>query len=47
MGWLAEYVTKVLQRFKLNNAKHVGSPLPVNNKLNSNQCPKTGKDEAG
>ena len=28
------------------NAKFVGSPLPVNCKLNSGQCPKTEKDKA-
>ena len=39
-------MTKVLQRFNMFNAKSVGSPLPVNCKLNSGQCPKTEKGKA-
>ena len=47
MLWLSQekYVTKVLQRFNMYNAKSVGSPLTVNNKLNSGQCPKNEKDK--
>ena len=48
MLWLSQekYVTKVLQRFNMYNAKSVGSPLLANYKLNSGQCPKTEKDKA-
>ena len=36
MLWLSQekYVTKFLQRFNMYNAKSVGSPLPMNFKLN-------------
>jgi transposase InsO family protein len=48
MLWLSQekYVAKVLQRFNMINANFVGSPLPMNCKLNSEQCPKTEKDKA-
>ena len=47
MLWLSQekYVTKVLQRFNMHNAKSVGSPLSVNCKLNLGQCPKIQKDK--
>ena len=46
--WLSQekYVTKVLQRFNMCDAKSVGSPLPMDCKLNSGQCPKSEKDKA-
>ena len=48
MLWLSQqrYVSKVYQWFNMYNAKSIGSPLPVNCKINSGQCPKTEKDKA-
>jgi ATP-binding cassette subfamily B (MDR/TAP) protein 1 len=48
MLWLSQerYVTKVLQKFNMFNAKSVGSPLPADCRLNSGQCPKSEKDKA-
>ena len=47
MLWLSQekYVTKVLQRFNMNNAKSIGSPLGLNCKLNSSQCSRGEKDK--
>ena len=49
LWWLSQekYVTKVLQRFNVQNAKLVGSTLLRNNKLFEGQCSKTKpeKDE--
>ena len=39
-------MTKVLQRFNMHNAKSVGSPLPMDCKLNSGEYLKTEKDKA-
>ena len=41
--WLSqeEYVTNVLQRFGMSDAKPVGSTLPVNCKLSEKQGPRT------
>ena len=38
---LEKYVTKVLQRFNMQDAKLVGSTLLTNKKLSEGQCPKT------
>ena len=40
--WLSQEmcVTKVLQRFNMQNSKSVGLTLPTNCKLSKNQCPK-------
>ena len=48
MLWLSQekYVTNILQRFNMFNAKLVGSPLLVNCNLNSSQCPRGEKDKA-
>ena len=45
--WLLEenYVTKVLERFNMLEAKPIGSTLPTNCKLNARQCPKNKKDK--
>ena len=47
MLWLSheKYVTKVLQRFNMYNAKSIGSPLGLNCKLNSSQCSRGEKDK--
>ena len=41
-----KYVTKVLQRFSMSDAKSVGSTLPTNCKLSGKQSPKTKVDKA-
>ena len=44
--WLSQqkYVTKILERFNILDAKPVGSVLPTNCRLNAKQCPK-GQEE--
>ena len=46
--WLSQdkYVTKVLQRFSMADAKLVGTTLPTNCKLSGKQSPKTKADKA-
>ena len=46
--WLSQekYVTKILERFHMLEAKPVGSALPTNCKLNAKQCPKNEKEKA-
>ena len=46
--WLSQekYVTKVLQRFSMLDAKPVGSTQPTNCKLSGKQSPKTKVDKA-
>ena len=46
--WLSQekYVTKVLQRFSMSDAKSVGSTLLTNCKLSGKQSPKTKVDKA-
>ena len=41
----AEYVEKVLQRFSIENAKVVSTPLPGHLKLTKEMCPKTQEEE--
>jgi len=41
----AAYVEKVLQRFHMENAKAVSTPLPSHLKLTKNMCPKTPEEE--
>ena len=41
-----KYVTKVLLRFNMKSAKLIGSTLPTNCKLNTNQCLKTKVEKA-
>ena len=41
-----KYVTKVLQRFNMDNVKPVGSTLLLKLKLNCGQCLKSEKDKA-
>ena len=43
---LEKYVTKVLQRFNMQDAKLVGSTLLTNKKLSEGQCPKTKMEKA-
>ena len=45
--WLSQekYVTKVLERFNMSEAKPVGSALPANCKLNARQCLNGEKDK--
>ena len=38
-------MTKILQRFKMSEAKPVASVLPTNCKLNANQCPREEKEK--
>ena len=46
--WLSQdkYVTKVLQRFSMADAKLVGTTLPTNCKLSGKQSPKTKAEKA-
>ena len=46
--WLSQerYVTKVLQRFNMLEAKPVGSTLPANCRLSGKQSPKTKAEKA-
>ena len=46
--WLSQekYVTKVLQRFNMLEAKPVGSTLPTNYRLSGKQSPKTKVEKA-
>ena len=46
--WLSQerYVEKVLQRFNMDKAKPVSSPLAGNMKLSSDQCPRSEKEKA-
>ena len=46
--WLSQerYVTKVLQRFNMLEAKPVGSTLPANCKLSGKLSPKTKAEKA-
>ena len=48
MLWLSQqkYVTKILERFNVPDAKPVGSVFPKNCKLNAKQCSKGRKEEA-
>ena len=41
----ADYVEKVLQRFSMENAKAVSTPLPGHLKLTKEMCPKTQEEE--
>ena len=41
----ANYVEKVLQRFSMENAKVVSTPLPSHLKLTKEMCPKTQEEE--
>ena len=41
----ADYVEKVLQRFSMENAKAVSTPLPGHLKLTKDICPKTQEEE--
>ena len=40
----ADYVEKVLQRFSMENAKVVSTPLPGHLKLTKEMCPKTQEE---
>ena len=44
--WLSQsgYVRKVLERFSMENAKQVSTPLANNFRLSTTQCPKTDDD---
>ena len=46
--WLSQqkYVTKILERFNMSNAKPVGSVLLTICRLNAKQCPKGQKEKA-
>ena len=46
--WLSQerYVTKVLQRFNMSEAKPVGSTLPASCKLSGKLSPKTKAEKA-
>ena len=46
--WLSQekYVTEVLQRFTMSNAKPVGSTMSTNYKLSGKESPKTKVDRA-
>ena len=46
--WLSQekYVTKILERFNMSEAKLVGSALRTNCKLNAKQCPRGEKEKA-
>ena len=46
--WLSQrkYVTKILERFNMSEAKPVRFALPTNCKFNARQCPKGEKDKA-
>jgi hypothetical protein len=39
-----EYIEKVLERFKMKNAKPVSTPLDINFKLTKEMCPKTQEE---
>ena len=41
----ATYVEKVLQRFSMENAKAISTPLPGHLKLTKDMCPKTQEEE--
>ena len=41
----ADYVEKVLQRFSMENAKAVSTPLPGHLKLTKDMCPKTQEEK--
>lgn len=41
----ADYIEKVLQRFSMENAKAVSTPLPGHLKLTKDMCPKTPEEE--
>ena len=41
-----KYVTKILERFNMLEAKPVSSALPTNCKLNVKQCPKGEMEKA-
>ena len=45
MVWLSEDVTKVLQRFHMQDVKPIDSTLLTNSKLNVNQCLKTKREK--
>lgn len=40
-----QYIEKVLERFNMNNAKVVSSPLATHFKLSTNQSPSTNKEK--
>ena len=40
-----KYVTKIVERFNMSDAKLVGSVLPTNCRLNAKQCPKGHKEK--
>ena len=46
--WLLQekYVTKILERFNMSEAKRIRSTLSTNCKLNARQCLKSEKDKA-
>ena len=46
--WLSQekYVTKILERFNMSEAKRIRSTLSTNCKLNARQCLKSEKDKA-
>jgi hypothetical protein len=41
---LGEYIEKVLERFRMQNAKPVSTPLAIHFKLTKEMCPKTQED---
>ena len=41
-----KYVTKILEKFNMSNAKPVGSVLPTNYRLHAKQCPRGEREKA-
>ena len=39
-----DYIEKVLERFRMHNAKLVSTPLAIHLKLSKEMCPKTHED---